>query len=457
MSEILPRIMGTETEFGLTVYDANMQPTGFLQEEIHAALPDQMRVAGDFLSNGARFYLDWNDKLEYSTPECKSAGDVIHAEIAGEQIVFSSLERLVHEGIIYDYDLNKRVIDHHNNTWGYHESYMLSRKIYQEKHEQLVALHIAQLLSRTILTGSGSWEYNDENPTLITPAQKLHSIEARVSNDTVTRKPIFNTRDSLYADSHLARLHTTCGDPNILPWAGWMKLGTTSIVLRLLETDTLNLNNLALAKPVQAAHKIANDIYGKESLLLESGKSTNALGLQKELLAQCQGLTDRGVLTKEELAVLAEWQIALDLFTDDPQHLVGKVDWLTRAHVLHSYFDKKLRGECNPEKVMGKLARVDLLWDNVDPHSGIGIKHFRSNAPFPGYSEQQAETLVFNPPSGTRARQRADFIRSIPDASLGNAEVGWNTVFWTDETHGYGVNMGDPYGRQKPETDAVEI
>src|SRR5690606_12049986 len=140
MSNMRNRIIGTETEFGLIIPNSHSA----YAERMYSELPKHITSVSGFLSNGARFYVDYNAQLEYASPECYGFTDAVHAEIAGESIAYTTLENLKARREFEDFHLFKRVIDDRSNTWGYHENYLVPREVYERNSLQAVMLgHLA--------------------------------------------------------------------------------------------------------------------------------------------------------------------------------------------------------------------------------------------------------------------------------------------------------------------------
>ena len=58
--------------------------------------------------------------------------------------------------------------------------------------------------------------------------------------ETTLKRPIVNTRDEPHADPHrYRRLHVIVGDANLAEVATFLKLGTTSLVLAMIEDDVV--------------------------------------------------------------------------------------------------------------------------------------------------------------------------------------------------------------------------
>lgn len=90
-------------------------------------------------------------------------------------------------------------------------------------------------------------------------SQRADYIEVEVGLETTLKRGIINTRDEPHADADkYRRLHVIIGDANLAETSTFLKVGTTSLVLDLIESG-VDLSDLALARPVHAVHVISRD------------------------------------------------------------------------------------------------------------------------------------------------------------------------------------------------------
>ena len=388
------------------------------------------------MSNGGRFYLDIHNLLEYATPECASFADVVHAEAAGDIVVQRFLDQFVEAGIISKYQHNKRSTSDGEHSIGYHENYLVERETYQS--DALRILHIAQLISRTIFCGGGLLRINEHGgQPYVGPAQKLSTVSQTMSGNTTKNKPIFNTRDEPLADSSKwARLHTVAGDPTILPWATWMKLGTTSLVLRLAEAGLYDLSETDVADPVTAAQAISKN--ADAIIELDGGDKVRAIDIQESLVEQVEWLADYVDLPEEEIYIFEEWKKAIEDYQVNKKRLIGKVDWITRSHLLHGFMENR-NGMYSTEEVQ----LLDQLWDSLKPGVGLAITRYRNNKHAPFFDMDQVEHFVLNPPTNTRAHVRGNMIKAMTkkERRHQNSFADWKRV----STPRVQRNLLDPY------------
>src|ERR1019366_4543982 len=95
------------------------------------------------------------------------------------------------------------------------------------------------------------------------------------------------------ADPHrYRRLHVIVGDANLAEVATFLKVGTTSLVLAMIEDDVTGSRSLALADPVTAMHDVALDRTLARRLPMADGSTATALAIQWELFSLARKYAD---------------------------------------------------------------------------------------------------------------------------------------------------------------------
>lgn len=436
MSNLRNRIIGTETEFGLIMPDFG----GIYSEKLQSALPKNIVGAQEFLSNGARFYNDFNNQLEYASPECYGVVEAVHAEIAGEKVVYDTLRKLADKEEIGNFHLYKRVIDDRSTTWGYHENYLVDRKAFTSW--ELRSLMLGHLATRNIFVGAGWWLGNHEDVAYVVPAQKSQTVEVDASLTTTHDKPLLNLRDEPHTMAEeWARLHITSGDPNISPWATWLKLGSTSLVLRLSEEDFAPDVLKRFVKPAETCHMVGLDAEIANIYSLTNGDSISAMDMQEWLIELCEQMAEEIDIPKEEVEVLRAWRKALDDIRRDPENLMYKSDWITRRRLLGGFAAR----HAVTDPYSRELSQVDQTWDMIHPTIGVGVRH-RERMAFPSFDLTRVAKYTTHPPAHTRAHARAEIIRNMPKKARNHASVDWEHV----EFGGKEYHLLDPYNSSIP-------
>ena len=141
--------------------------------------------------------------------------------------------------------------DGKGNSYGCHENYLIARempfgRIAQPDHAAL--RHPAGLLRRR----QGRLRAARSTRPTTSPyqlSQRADFFEEEIGLETTLKRPIVNTRDEPHCDPQkYRRLHVIVGDANMSEVATYLKVGTTAIVLAMIEDDELG-DELAARRP----------------------------------------------------------------------------------------------------------------------------------------------------------------------------------------------------------------
>lgn len=455
MESLEQRVTGTEMEYSIWARqspDARLEPLAdntSLRAILKKCLPDEIKTAGDsgMASNGSRIYVDLGRFIEYATPEDTSFEGTVANEIAGERIVVGTMDNAVAEGLVHDYAINKRVVSDDNNTWGYHTSFMVDGSKVEMNLSNLKAIGI-HLATQNIYAGAGALHYDEHcNVKGYAIAQKVLNLNCEIAQSTYsTQQPLLSQRNEPLANNGTKRLHLTTMDANISPWATWMRLGTTSIVARLIEsgyqgTYVKDLELLEMPMHRYARH-IALDPTLKYSVRSRYGdKSLRGLDVQRILFEHALKLD----LPAQEQKVMTEWERALDDLEKDPELLADRADWVIRKKVIDHALAK--RGLDLTSKVA--ISR-DKAYDYLDNKStadepgstrSIGMR-LRGRGVLSRWMDESAiKTAITTPPQTTRAKIRAEFVNQNWDNKT--AAVTWDSFNIDPSLHNAQV-IGNP-------------
>ncbi|HEU5394371.1 MAG TPA: proteasome accessory factor PafA2 family protein, partial [Candidatus Methylomirabilis sp.] len=216
------------------------------------------RAINKVLLNGGRLYVD-GAHPEYSSPECTNPRDLVRYEKAGERLL--ELSRAAANqvvGVEHQVYLYKNNTDGKGNSYGSHENYLMGRGV---PFERIVEGLTPFLVSRQVFCGAGKvGAENQTDPCSYQMAQRADFFETWIGLDTMAKRPIINTRDEPHADEEkYRRLHVIVGDSNRSEFATYLKVGTTAIVLSLVEDGVIR-KDMALEDPVRAIKEISHDI-----------------------------------------------------------------------------------------------------------------------------------------------------------------------------------------------------
>jgi len=419
---MMNRIFGLECEYGLTfspngrVYLPIEKILGYIFEGL---IPNSW-PSNAFLTNGARFYQDTGCHPEYSTPECDDLIDLILHDKAGERILEACLpiaeDRLKEEGLSGDIFIFKNNTDSLGNTYGCHENFLMRRDVdFWKVAEQLIPFFV----TRQIYSGAGKILKVSGRPQFFI-SQRAQHIHEKTSSSTTSSRSIINTRDEPHADAEkYRRLHIILGDSNMSEYATFLKVGTATLVLSMIE-DGYTVPNVELEEPVKAIREISRDPTLKKSVKLEDGRELTAIDIQRLYWERAAEYLASHQADKVLHDVLAEWGRVLNGLQTSPMGLVREIDWVTKKWIMESYMQKKGCGWDDP-----RLAMMDLQYHDINRNRGlyyllVGRDKIRTMV-----NEEAIERAKTIPPQTTRAKVRGDFIR------FARAKNRSYTVDWT--------------------------
>src|SRR5436853_2823761 len=350
----MDRIVGIETEYGCLVSDEGLHASSELWPakvknylfrkaaagsiDCHYLDYEEPPGNGGFLLNGGRLYLDMGH-IEYASPEGLHLHDLVTYEMAGDELLRSSLVALEAGDRV---SFIKNNVDHHTGaTFGCHENYLMKREA--QFTPSVLGTLLTFLATRQIFTGAGRvgqanpLAFDFEPPQAETPvAFQLSQRADHIMNDIYQwvqfNRAIINARDEPLADYRkYRRLHLLIGDSNMSPFANALKIGTTAAVLSLLEQRQLP-RNLVLNDAVRSTRDISRDPTRTWIVELDNGNTIGALDVQwrlHDLAARHLGGRDQ-----ETDWLLESWSYTLDALPNKPEALLGGVDWNSKKWLL---------------------------------------------------------------------------------------------------------------------------
>ncbi|HEX3610831.1 MAG TPA: Pup--protein ligase, partial [Sporichthyaceae bacterium] len=366
------------------------------------------RSSNVFLRNGARLYLDVGSHPEYATPECDDVAELVTHDKAGERVLEGLLkdaeQRLHDEGIAGEIYLFKNNTDSAGNSYGCHENYLVAR---HGEFSRLADVLIPFLVTRQIICGAGK-VLQTPRGAVYCVSQRAEHIWEGVSSATTRSRPIINTRDEPHADAErYRRLHVIVGDSNMSETTTLLKVGSTDLVLRMIESGVV-MRDLTLENPIRAIREISHDMTGRRKVRLANGKEATALEIQEEYLSKARDFAARRALDDGVVKrVLDLWERTLmSVESGDLGPVEREIDWITKYRLIESYRAKHDLALSSP-----RVAQLDLAYHDINRHRGLYYLLEKK-----GSVERVARDLaIFEaksvPPQTTRARLRGEFIR----------------------------------------------
>ncbi|MDQ1533979.1 MAG: proteasome accessory factor, partial [Actinomycetota bacterium] len=297
----------------------------------------------------------------------------------------------------------KNNTDSAGNSYGCHENYLVERDGDFSKFTDVL---IPFLVSRQIYAGAGK-VLQTARGAMFCIAQRAEHIWEGVSSATTRSRPIINTRDEPHADAErFRRLHVIVGDSNMSEYTTFLKTGTTSIMLRMLEEDGAPWRDLTLENPIRAIRDISHDVTCKRRVRLANGRELSAVDIQSEYLSRAQRFAKRRGLPPLEQRALEMWEHVMTHLEDDPMKLDTEVDWVIKHQLIEAY-----RGRHDLPLTHPRVALVDLAYHDVSQERSLYYLLEHRGSVERIVTDDEINEAVTTPPQTTRARLRGAFIK----------------------------------------------
>ncbi len=443
------RIFGVETEFGCLVADETLGDPEDAVEVIKEYLFTQARLgaidlharddvfeparSGGFLMNGARLYIDAvGSHLEYATAECRDLADLIANDRAGQRQIVRALKELDHDN---DIDIYNNSVDHFGgHTFGCHENYLV--KADDDILNNSVHMLYPFLVTRQIFAGVGrvgghiltdrifrpSYQDMMERPVDyiwvshiydVIPddsvkfqlSQRADHILKPVASRVRFNRALINPKwDQMYSYDGMTRLHMLFGESNQNEFAYALKVGTTCLVLRLLEESRVP-ESLAMHDPIGEMQRVSRDESLKWPIELVNGVHMSAVDLQREYLKLAQ--VYRGE-SKQNDWILDNWESVLNGLESDPMSMGDRIDWVAKRYILEQYMTEE-----GLDWGDDALHSVDLEYHNINPSKSLFYAYQEMGKTLRIVSDLDITMAMTDPPQNTRAKGRGMLVEKV--------------------------------------------
>ncbi|QRV01406.1 proteasome accessory factor PafA2 [Arcanobacterium phocisimile] len=478
------RIVGLETEFGILDLDADVQDSFSLSAQVvdayargcqapiatwdfhsedplndargfrvgrQVAHPDQLtdnpvpplselpadtKITNIALPNGGRWYVD-HAHPEYSTPEVTTPYEAVLWDRAGEALARETMDLLNAQGrnvVIY-----KNNVDGKGAAYGSHENYLLSRQV---PFNDVIRYLTPFFVSRQILCGTGRVGLGQASQASgFQISQRADYVENVVGLETTFNRPIINSRDEPHATPEkYRRLHVIGGDANQFDQSILLKVGTTNLVLWMLEQDAmpLDLESLVLFEPVAATWEISHDPTLRHAVDMHDGSTRTAIDIQQIYLDAVRTTIDRVGQSDPDTAKFVElWQSTLDTLRTDLFQAAPRIEWIAKYQMLDH-----LRQRSGSSWDSDQLRAFDLQWHDLRPSASIVHKLDQAGRVDRLYSAEQIAQGQQHAPHVSRAYFREVLLRYFEHDVR---TLGWSSAV-LDTTDGpRRINFMDPH------------
>jgi proteasome accessory factor A len=304
----------------------------------------------------------------------------------------------------------------------------------------------AFLISRVVITGAGH----------VDRSNRFRLSSKAMAIDTVTgfggyldERPIFvfhhwlqqlcgrsllslRSLTSLFRQQQ--RLQIGLSDSNAADTAEFLKVGTTSLVLDMIEAGW-GADLPRLLSPIDALHRIAADWDLVARVPTTRGK-LSGLEIQRAYLRACQeyASSQPDGMAPEVQRILSRWESTLDALAAfrsasmDPRPALGHVDWLTKKWMLDRldeevhFAEGALTPAGKPNKLKQSRARwaarkkIDIRYHELSADSYYA-KLLEVSPEVSSVDQQAIELALRLPPNDSPATRRGQLIREFCDGS----------------------------------------
>jgi len=384
----------------------------------------ESQLVNTVLTNGARYYVD-HAHPEISTPECRNALEAVLFDRAGEEIIRSSMQ-LANEGLPEHSEIviYKNNSDGKGNSYGCHENYLVSRQTPFSQIAQQITTHF---VTRQIFCGAGKvgaehrgLSGKGANQPAFQISQRADFFEEEIGLETTLKRPIVNTRDEPHCDpTKYRRLHVIAGDANMSEVATLLKLGTTSIVLAMIEDDAFP-EHLVIKDPVHAIRQVSHDTSLSACIMMSDGRMLSALQVQLEILEAAIRYANRyGLESVDDVVgndVLMRWASVLDGLETDPLLVANIVDWIAKKRIVDGFAQRH-----NLQIDDARLKAIDLQYHDMRVDKCLALRAgLVELCPKP-----DVMTAMVKPPESTRAFFRGTVLQRWPNDVIA---ANWDSV-----------------------------
>ena len=383
---------------------------------------EDVGLANVIMTNGARLYVD-HAHPEYSTPECTNPRDLVVWDKAGERIMAEAGRRVASLPGAGPINLYKNNTDNKGASYGTHENYLMRR---DTSFADIVRHLTPFFVSRQVVCGSGRVGIGQDGRTDgFQISQRADYFEVEVGLETTLKRPIINTRDEPHAVAEkYRRLHVIIGDANLAEVSTYLKLGSTALVLAMIEDKFLG-TDLSIEAPVAELRAISHDPTCRRLVTLKDGRKMTAVQLQAEYLELARKFTEDKYgddVDDITVDVLDRWESVLNRLAEDPMQLSKELDWVAKLELLEGYRTRDGLDWDNP-----RLQLVDLQYADVRPDRGLYNRLAARGRMVRLTDDATVNRAIENPPEDTRAYFRGRCLRQYPESV---AAASWDSVIF---------------------------
>ncbi|KAA5542178.1 hypothetical protein FYK55_15340 [Roseiconus nitratireducens] len=227
------------------------------------------------------------------------------------------------------------------------------------------------------------------------------------------------------------RVQIAVGDSNLCEEAEYLRVGTTALVIDAIEAGYFD-DPIRIRRPVAALKRFDRDpTLQATAQVVEEGPRT-AIEIQRMFWKRCRRYLDdvhqmgkptdaaadvpdqRKTRVTEAEDILRRWDDVLSRLRQDPESLIGRVDWVTKQFLLQ---------QTEPHGSAAARKKIDLKYHQLGPE-GYFSKFAQTDYPVRILCPDEIERAMRMPPPDSPACRRAARIREF---SRTGGKASWKT------------------------------
>ena len=404
--------------------------------------------------------------------------------------------------------LYKNNLDAAGNSFGCHENYLLRRSVPLASVEKAL---IPFLATRLVWAGAGHVSAGESAHSGFGPergfgyeiSQRANVLDEAVSSATTRVRPMINTRDEPHANpDKFRRLHVIVGDSNRSQTATWLRMATTHLVLCMIEqsvrdaagVDTESASSQPGGGSDGSAIRVSDNPFLALLEALPSACTDNPTGLMKAVSRgerdaivtalsvqrlYCNAASgfvrryhddlvasgsmgeqelDESIRVWDEAVAAGEYAFVEEMNStesDSGQAPLGSgvsglealanqmpdwVEWAAKLRLLEAYERR------HAEAKLPAYEQIELTYHDITDAKVFEGLVQQGTMPH-RVSQRRIEMAVHEPPTGTRAMVRGEFVRA---ASSSSAEwsCDWTHIEARNDSRRYEARLLDPFETQ---------
>jgi hypothetical protein len=297
-----------------------------------------------------------------------------------------------------------------------------------------------------VYTGAGGLNnQHDQVEFLLSP--RVPHLQKNTSSGSQSERGLFHTKNEPLGTGDFNRLHLICGESNCSQLSTYLKIGTTALIVRLIDAGLCRGNQLLLQSPRCAMHAYAVDPECRAESELYDGRRLTATQIQREYLEMVECNIDAEFMPDWAPQVCERWRRVLDQLESDPVTLSTSLDWAIKYALFQdrvsrsgSSWDQLSVGQ----GLAAELCEIDTLFGELGPKGLFPTLDRAGGLDHQIPELQSVEDAMTSPPAGGRAEIRGRTIRKL-QPNRNRYLCRWDNIKDTRKNRVY--DMSDPFGR----------